>query len=117
MHDSPDIGISSISPQISTVDPSRHAWFDAAIPSLTVFLHEDVLARMLAFELELAKLRLDSMAAGFGDPGRPSYESVFEVSCPLALFSPTCPARLVFNYVPTCSIYYRLSTMHYTPAL
>lgn len=88
------------------MDPSRHAWFDAAIPTLTVFLHEDTLARMLAFELDLAKLRLDSMAAGFGDPGRPSYERVFEVSCLLASFSPG-----------TCSICSRPSMMQRTPAL
>lgn len=62
--------------------------FDSSCPQLTLFLHEDTLARMLAFELELAKQRLDSIASGHGDPGRPPYELVFEVDS--YLLAPFC---------------------------
>jgi hypothetical protein len=47
------------------------------IPSKsTLFLHEDVLARTLAYERGLQKWRMAELDAGMPDPGRPAYDEV-----------------------------------------
>jgi hypothetical protein len=51
----------------------------------TLFLHEDILARVLSYELELRDWRVAETLAGRGDPGRPSYEEVF-----LSISSASC---------------------------
>jgi hypothetical protein len=43
---------------------------------LTLFLHEDTLARTLAYEQDLQRWRIAELEAGRGDPGRPSYNEV-----------------------------------------
>jgi hypothetical protein len=53
---------------------------DSSPPIATLFLHEDLLARTLAFELDLQQWRLADVGAGRGDPGRPAYRDVFPVS-------------------------------------
>jgi hypothetical protein len=63
------------------VSPNQHTDIDCYPPYATLFLHEDILARTLAFEVELQKWRCAEMEAGRGDLGRPLYEDVFEVSC------------------------------------
>jgi hypothetical protein len=62
------------------VSPDRHNEIDSRPPFATLFLHEDLLARTLAFEIELQRRRCTEIEAGRGDPGRPVYEEVFEVS-------------------------------------
>jgi hypothetical protein len=42
----------------------------------TLFLHEDVLARTLAYEQDLQKWRITELEAGRLDPGRPTYGEV-----------------------------------------
>jgi hypothetical protein len=53
---------------------------DSSPPDATLFLHEDLLARTLAFERDLQHWRLAEIEAGRGDPGRPPYGDVFLVS-------------------------------------
>ena len=48
----------------------------------TVFLHEDILARTLFYELDLQQWRQAEVAAGRTDPGRPSYADVSSESSP-----------------------------------
>jgi hypothetical protein len=55
-------------------------------PRSTLFLHEDIVVRTLAYERDLKQWRLDELEAGRGDPGRPSYE---QVSDQFNLFSAT----------------------------
>ena len=43
-------------------------------PRATLFLHEDTLARTLAYEQDLHQWRIAELEAGRGDPGRPTYE-------------------------------------------
>ena len=43
-------------------------------PGATLFLHEDILARTLAYEQDLHQWRTAELEAGRGDPGRPTYE-------------------------------------------
>lgn len=43
-------------------------------PRVTLFLHEDTLARTLAYEQDLRQWREVELAAGRSDPGRPEYE-------------------------------------------
>lgn len=47
---------------------------DDPLPRMTLFLHEDLLARTLAYEQELQQWRVAELEAGRGDPGRPTYE-------------------------------------------
>jgi hypothetical protein len=61
------------------LDVSIHHLIDQSPIRATLFLHEDLLARTLAFELDLQHWRLAEIAAGRGDPVRPQYEEVFEV--------------------------------------
>lgn len=42
----------------------------------TIFLHEDIIARTLAYELEVYQWRIDELKAGRGDPGRPTFQQV-----------------------------------------
>ena len=49
---------------------------DEKPPGLTLFLHEDTLARTLAYEQDLQRWRIAELEAGRGDPGRPSYDEV-----------------------------------------
>jgi hypothetical protein len=49
-------------------------------PYATLFLHENTMAHALSFEVELKIWRCAEIQAGRGDPGRPKYEDVFEVS-------------------------------------
>jgi hypothetical protein len=53
---------------------------DSSPPIATLFLHEDLVARTLAFELDLRQWRLAEIEAGRGDPGRPNYLDAFSVS-------------------------------------
>jgi hypothetical protein len=53
---------------------------DCCPPVATLFLHEDLVARTLDFELDLKQWRLAEIEAGRGDPGRPNYHDVFSVS-------------------------------------
>ncbi|KIL64794.1 hypothetical protein M378DRAFT_162958, partial [Amanita muscaria Koide BX008] len=46
-------------------------------PRATLFLHEDILARTLAYEQDLHQWRIAELEAGRGDPGRPTYEEAF----------------------------------------
>ena len=62
------------------VDATTHCRIDSAQAVATLFLHEDLLARTLAFELELQQWRRTELLAGRKDPGRPRYEDVFGVS-------------------------------------
>ena len=62
------------------VCPNKHASMDTHPAYGTLFLHEDLLARTLAFEIELRRWRCAEIEAGRDDPGRPAYENVFQVS-------------------------------------
>jgi len=42
----------------------------------TLFLHEDVVVRTLAYERELQEWRIREIKAGRTDPGRPTYSQV-----------------------------------------
>ena len=53
---------------------------DRSPPIATLFLHEDLVARTLAFELDVKQWRLAEIEAGRGDPGRPNYLDAFTVS-------------------------------------
>ena len=46
----------------------------------TLFLHEDLIARILPYERDLKVYRLNEIEPGRGDPGRPAYNEVFGVS-------------------------------------
>jgi hypothetical protein len=52
---------------------------DSSPPIATLFLHEDLVAQTLAFELDLKQWRLAEIEAGRGDPGRPNYLDAFSV--------------------------------------
>ncbi|EDR10638.1 uncharacterized protein LACBIDRAFT_317320 [Laccaria bicolor S238N-H82] len=43
----------------------------------TLFLHEDIIAKTLAYERDLKTYRLNEIKAGLADPGRPTYDEVF----------------------------------------
>ena len=58
----------------------HHSEIGRGAPVATLFLHEDLLARTLAFELDLKQWRLAEIEAGRGDPGRPNYLDAFSVS-------------------------------------
>ena len=45
---------------------------------MTLFLHEDIMARTLAYEQDLRQWRISELEAGRSDPGRPKYEEVGE---------------------------------------
>ena len=62
------------------VTPTHHKEIDGRPPIATVFLHEDLVARTLAFELDLKGWRLAEIEAGRGNPGRPDYLDAFSVS-------------------------------------
>jgi hypothetical protein len=62
------------------VSPTHHSETDSSLPIATLFLHEDLVARTLAFELDLKQWRLAEIEAGRGDPGRPNYLDAFSVS-------------------------------------
>ena len=62
------------------MNPTHHTEMDRRPPRATLFLHEDLVARTLAFELELKQWRLAEIAAGRGDPGRPNYLDALSVS-------------------------------------
>jgi len=54
----------------------HHAMMDRIPPLSTLFLHEDVLARTLAYERDLQQWRISELKAGRADPGRPTYDEV-----------------------------------------
>ena len=58
----------------------HHHEIGGGAPVATLFLHEDLLARTLAFELDLKQWRLTEIEASRGDPGRPNYLDAFSVS-------------------------------------
>lgn len=58
----------------------HHIEMDRSPPIATLFLHEDLVARTLAFELDVKQWRLAEIEAGRGDPGRPNYLDAFTVS-------------------------------------
>jgi hypothetical protein len=64
------------------VSPDQHGETDSHPAFSALFLHEDLVARTLAFEMELQlqRWRCAEVDAGRGDPGRPVYEDVFQVS-------------------------------------
>lgn len=49
---------------------------DPRFPMSTLFLHEDTVARTLAYELDLQAWRIAELDAGRPDPGRPTYDEV-----------------------------------------
>ena len=53
---------------------------DAKPALYTLFLREDLIARILVYERDLKAYRLNDIEAGQGDPGEPAYNEVFEVS-------------------------------------
>jgi hypothetical protein len=61
------------------VSHGQHAEMNSHPSFATLFLHEDLLARTLAFEMELQRWRCAEIDAGRGDPARPPYEDVFQV--------------------------------------
>jgi hypothetical protein len=62
------------------VSPTHHSEMDSSPPIATLFLHEDLVARTLDFELDLKQWKLAEMRSGRGDPRRPSYLDAFSVS-------------------------------------
>ncbi|KAM6499398.1 hypothetical protein JOM56_004906 [Amanita muscaria] len=60
--------------QENVVPPDNHIAVDERPPRATLFLHEDILARTLAYEQDLHQWRITELEAGRGDPGRPTYE-------------------------------------------
>jgi hypothetical protein len=61
---------------LDPVDMSHHNTMDQNPPRSTLFLHEDVLARNLAYEQDLQAWRISELEAGRPDPGRPTYNEV-----------------------------------------
>ncbi|KAI0288056.1 hypothetical protein BC826DRAFT_971785 [Russula brevipes] len=61
------------------LNPTHHCEMDNNPPIATLFLHEDLVARTLAFELDLKQWRLAEIEAGRGDPGRPNYLDAFSL--------------------------------------
>ena len=55
---------------------NHHGDIDDRPPRGTLFLHEDVVARTLAYEKDLVEWRVAELKAGRGDPGRPEYQAV-----------------------------------------
>ena len=68
------------------VSPTHHTEMDSSPLIATLFLHEDLVARMLAFKLDLKQWRLAEIEAGQGDLGRPNYLDTFSVSKILCQF-------------------------------
>ena len=62
------------------MSPIHHDEMDSNPPFATLFLHEDLVARTLDFELDVKQWRLAEIEAGRGDPGRPNYLDAFSVS-------------------------------------
>jgi hypothetical protein len=60
-----------------TVNAREHTLIDYRPSFVTLFLHEDLVAKTLQFERELKEWRLAEVQAGRGDPGRPDYFYVF----------------------------------------
>ncbi|KAI0297762.1 hypothetical protein BC826DRAFT_154195 [Russula brevipes] len=52
---------------------------DSSSPIATLFLHENLVAQTLAFELDVKQWRLAEIEAGRGDPGRPNYVDAFSM--------------------------------------
>ncbi|KAJ7130260.1 hypothetical protein C8R44DRAFT_978392 [Mycena epipterygia] len=65
-----------------------HKMVDKGATGLTLFPHEDVVAKTLEYELDVREWRLNEVNAGRGDPGRPSYISGY----PAGSLSKTDPA-------------------------
>ena len=61
------------------VNLNHHSEMDRSPPIATLFLHEDLVARTLSFELNVKQWRLAEIEAGRGDPGRPNYLDAFSV--------------------------------------
>lgn len=59
------------------LSPTQHDLVNQQPPQLTLFLHEDVVARTLAYEQDLQQWRMAELRAGRTDPGRPKYREVF----------------------------------------
>ncbi|KAJ3850426.1 hypothetical protein EV368DRAFT_45306 [Lentinula lateritia] len=53
--------------------------FDSNPCTMTLFLHEDILVRTLAYELDVVEWRLKEVEEGRGDPGRPQYSHGYPV--------------------------------------
>jgi hypothetical protein len=62
------------------VSPTHYDEMEDIPPLATLFLHEDLVARTLDFELDVKRWRLAEIEAGRGDPGRPNYLDAFSVS-------------------------------------
>ncbi|KAJ7213593.1 hypothetical protein GGX14DRAFT_445505 [Mycena pura] len=60
------------------VTSTPHGRMDTGVPSLTLFPHEDILARTLEFELDVASIRQSEVNAGNADPGRPPYNIAYD---------------------------------------
>ncbi|KAJ7125099.1 hypothetical protein C8R44DRAFT_782319 [Mycena epipterygia] len=56
-----------------------HGMADRGTPRLTLFPHEDVVAKTLQYELDVREWRLTEVIAGRGDPGRPPYSPGYPV--------------------------------------
>lgn len=53
-------------------------------PSAALFLHEDILARTLAYEQDQRQWRISELESGRDDPGRPTYEEVSSCLCSIS---------------------------------
>ena len=58
------------------MDVHHHLLMDGNPPNPTLFLHEDTLARTLAYEQDLHAWRCAELSEGRPDPGRPAYGDV-----------------------------------------
>jgi hypothetical protein len=83
------LGLYQLMDVTNVVCPNQHGQIYKKPTLATLFLHEDLVGRTLAFELDLQRWRRAEVNAGRGDPGRPSYEDVFPVSV-----IPTVPSPL-----------------------
>jgi len=57
-----------------------HGGMNDIPPCWTLFLHEDIIARTLAYKLDLKTYRLNEIEVGREDTGRPTYKEVFGAS-------------------------------------
>lgn len=51
-----------------------------------LFLHEDILARVYQYEMDVIIYRQAKLRLGLGDPGRPPYKEAYPVCLRLHLF-------------------------------
>ncbi|KAJ7213592.1 hypothetical protein GGX14DRAFT_619113 [Mycena pura] len=81
-------------------DATCHHRTSIGIPSLTLFPHEDLLARTLEYELEVASIRQSQVEAGNADPGRPPYDTAYGVGCRVHMPSNLAQSEGITRYDP-----------------